>query len=212
MKNIGNKFLSGIVGISAFALSCFPSFGQDSTSVKQEVPKNNWNWSFTLCSLYPHDSDLKDIFGSYISIQPEAQRKIGKDIYLGVNGNLGWSHASGENIDVYATTKEMTAIFEYRFGENEKSTFALGAGPKISGLNLKLDETFETTNQSGSLATKTETTREKYSGLGYMARMKYTFKISKSLALFAQASYSKVKDEEENLSLGTTGIAFGIQF
>ena len=104
----GGIFLSSLLPMNSLAqdVKDSPKITANTTSQSniKEI-KNNWNFSVTLVSLHPHDSDLKDIFKSYLTIQPEAQRKIAKDIYLGVNGTFGWGSASGDNMKIYAFPK-----------------------------------------------------------------------------------------------------------
>ena len=166
----------------------------------EQFENSKWETTFGTCGIYPHDSDLKDIFGSYFGLEAETQKKINKDFSIGVNGTLGWAKKEWENYKVNLNLTEMSTVALYKLG-TEKSKFSIGAGPKISLLKL-------TGKESGSKANS-----EKYSGLGYTLRMKYSTKISDKLSLFAKFGYSKIEnDNESSLSLGTTNIAVGIQF
>lgn len=189
-----------------FALLPLTSQAQDlslpsENPIKPEQFENSkWETTFGTCAIYPHDSDLKDIFGSYFGLEAETQKKIHKDFSVGVNGTLGWAKKEWEDYKVNLNLKEMSAIALYKLG-TEKSQFSIGIGPKISLLTL-------TGKESGGSSDS-----EKYSGLGYILRMKYSTKITNALSLFAKFGYSKIEsDNDLGLSLGTTNIAIGIQF
>ena len=191
------------VGFIAICLFQLRVFGQEPQNNLIPQEQNNWSFSTQIFFLTPHDADLKDIFDAYLAVQPEVQRRISKDIYLNVNVILGWGKASGDEIKIYAMPKELASIFEYKFGAGERSEFSIGGGPKISLLSLKLEEKLNGTKN---------TVTEDYSGLGYIIRMQYKYRITQKIALMVLGSYSGVEDKEADLNIGNTGFAVGLAF
>lgn len=173
---------------------------QPSNAQEQDPPEKTWRTTIGTCAMYPHETELKNFFGSYFGIQAETQKNINKDFSIAVNGTLGLSNKTKGGYTCKANIKEMAALGQYSLG-TEKSRFTIGIGPKISLMKLTAKDSG---GNSGS---------EKYSGLGYFLQMKYSTKVGDKLALFAKFGYSDIKcSEYENFNLGTTNVAVGLEF
>ncbi|MBT4376626.1 outer membrane beta-barrel protein [archaeon] len=170
----------------------------------EQIQENQWNTWFGTSAIYPHDEDLKNAFKSYFGLTGETQKKVGKDLFLGVNGTIGWGNSENNEYKINATLSEMSGLLIYKLG-TKKSQFSIGAGPKISLLNLTAKEK----TNSGYINLDSD----KYSGIGYTLRMKYSTKISKKVSLFAKFGYSKIDNSDEyGFDLGTTSISMGLEF
>ncbi|MCK5624410.1 hypothetical protein KAI04_01045 [Candidatus Pacearchaeota archaeon] len=202
LKNFG--IATSIVASSFLPMkSLAQEFANTTNKNNTETIQDDWNFSSYIFFLQPHDSDFKDWFGSYFAIQGEAKRKMKEDIYLNANATIGFGKDNLENISINSTLVKIATMFEYQIGTNENSKVAVGVGPEISKLSINWASSGSGTNQSGNLD---------YSGLGYILQMQYTQNISDLFDLIISGSYSKVKDEDTNVNIGTTGIAVGLIF